>query len=95
MTALAILILSTLKDICTFACSENRLTFGQQVDGVVVEVALQWCSDTFSDLLIGFVNSVKTIDGGTHIDGLKVSNCTTSSEKEHFHRLRRFISVCP
>ncbi len=43
-----------------------------QVDGVVVEVALQWCSDTFSDLLIGFVNSVKTIDGGTHIDGLKV-----------------------
>lgn len=48
--------------------------FGQ-VDGVAVEVALQWCSDSFSDLLIGFVNSVKTIDGGTHIDGLKVSNC--------------------
>lgn len=47
-----------------------------QVDGVIVEVALQWCSDTFSDLLIGFVNSVKTIDGGTHIDGLKVQkNC--------------------
>ncbi|CAL8470140.1 g9682 [Coccomyxa elongata] len=44
-----------------------------KVDGVVVEVALQWCSDTFSDLLIGFVNSVKTIDGGTHIDGLKAA----------------------
>ena len=43
-----------------------------QADGVVVEVALQWCSDSFSDLLVGFVNSVKTIDGGTHIDGLKV-----------------------
>lgn len=39
---------------------------------MVVEVALQWCSDSFSDLLVGFVNSVKTIDGGTHIDGLKV-----------------------
>lgn len=37
-----------------------------------VEVALQWCSDTFSDLLVGFVNSVKTIDGGTHIEGFKV-----------------------
>ncbi|KAK9916038.1 hypothetical protein WJX75_007671 [Coccomyxa subellipsoidea] len=44
-----------------------------KVDGVIVEVALQWCSDTFSDLLIGFVNSVKTIDGGTHIDGLKAA----------------------
>jgi DNA gyrase/topoisomerase IV subunit B len=43
-----------------------------QVDGVAVEVALQWCSDTFSDLLVGFVNSVKTVDGGTHIDGFKV-----------------------
>ena len=42
-----------------------------QVDGVVVEVALQWCSDSFSDMLVSFVNSVKTIDGGTHIDGLK------------------------
>ena len=43
-----------------------------QVDGVGVEVALQWCSDTFSDLMVGFVNSVKTIDGGTHIEGFKV-----------------------
>ena len=43
-----------------------------QVDGVGVEVALQWCSDTFSDLVVGFVNSVKTIDGGTHIEGFKV-----------------------
>lgn len=41
---------------------------------MVVEVALQWCSDTFSDLLVGFVNSVKTIDGGTHIEGFKASH---------------------
>jgi DNA gyrase subunit B len=43
------------------------------VDGVKVEVALQWCSSTFSDTLVGFVNSVKTIDGGTHMDGLKAA----------------------
>ena len=36
-----------------------------------VEASLQWCSDLYSDSLIGFVNSVKTIDGGTHMDGLK------------------------
>jgi DNA gyrase B len=36
---------------------------------VQVEVALQWCSDAFSDTIVGFVNSIKTIDGGTHMDG--------------------------
>ena len=30
-----------------------------QVDGYSVEVALQWCSDAFSDTIIGFVNSIK------------------------------------
>ena len=39
---------------------------------MIVEVALQWCTDTFSDLMVGFVNSVKTIDGGTHVEGFKV-----------------------
>ena len=38
-----------------------------------MDVALQWCSDVFSDTLTGFVNSVKTIDGGTHLDGLKTA----------------------
>lgn len=44
-----------------------------QVDGVEVQVALQWCSDAFSDTLLGFVNSIKTIDGGTHMDGFKAA----------------------
>lgn len=38
-----------------------------------MDVALQWCSDTYSDTLIGFVNSIKTVDGGTHMDGLKAA----------------------
>ena len=38
-----------------------------------VEVALQWCADGYSDNLVGFVNSVKTLDGGTHLDGLKAA----------------------
>ncbi len=38
-----------------------------------MEVALQWCSDAFSDTLLGFVNSIKTIDGGTHMDGFKAA----------------------
>ena len=43
------------------------------ISGVVVEVGLQWCADAFSDTLVGFVNSVKTVDGGTHMDGLKAA----------------------
>ena len=47
------------------------VTSVRQANDVVVEVALQWTADSFTDVLVGFVNNVKTIDGGTHLDGLK------------------------
>ena len=40
-------------------------------DNVYVEAALQWCSDVYSDNILGFANNIRTIDGGTHIEGLK------------------------
>ena len=40
-------------------------------DGVQVEAALQWCADAYSDNLLGFANNIRTIDGGTHLEGLK------------------------
>jgi DNA gyrase subunit B len=40
-------------------------------DGVQVEVALQWCVDAYSDNILGFANNIRTIDGGTHLEGLK------------------------
>ncbi len=51
----------------------TSLLGGSQVDKVKVEVALQWCSDSFSDTMLGFVNSIKTVDGGTHMDGFKAA----------------------
>ena len=36
-----------------------------------MEGALQWCADGFSDELVGFANSIRTVDGGTHLEGLK------------------------
>ena len=39
-----------------------------QKDNVYVEAALQWCSDVYSDNILGFANNIRTIDGGTHID---------------------------
>ena len=40
-------------------------------NGVQVEAALQWCGDAFSDNLMGFANNIRTVDGGTHLEGLK------------------------
>jgi DNA gyrase subunit B len=38
---------------------------------VQVEVALQWCQDAYTDNVLGFANNIRTIDGGTHLEGLK------------------------
>ncbi len=40
-------------------------------NNVQVEVALQWCVDAYSDSLLGFANNIRTVDGGTHLEGLK------------------------
>lgn len=40
-------------------------------NGVHIEVALQWCVDAYSDNVLGFANNIRTIDGGTHLEGLK------------------------
>ncbi|KAK9808822.1 hypothetical protein WJX72_004299 [[Myrmecia] bisecta] len=55
------------------ATMHQPILVSRKVGDVGVEVALQWCSDSYSDTLIGFVNSIKTTDGGTHVDGLKVA----------------------
>ncbi len=39
--------------------------------GIQIEVALQWSIDAYSDNILGFANNIRTIDGGTHLEGLK------------------------
>ncbi|ONK63621.1 uncharacterized protein A4U43_C07F17170 [Asparagus officinalis] len=51
----------------------DTLGFRKETDGVTVDVALQWCSDSYSDTMLGYANSIRTVDGGTHIDGMKAS----------------------
>lgn len=31
------------------------------------------CSDAYSDTMLGYANSIRTVDGGTHIEGIKAS----------------------
>jgi DNA gyrase subunit B len=40
-------------------------------NNIQVEVALQWCVDAYNDNIIGFANNIRTVDGGTHLEGLK------------------------
>ncbi|KAJ1405216.1 TOPRIM domain [Sesbania bispinosa] len=49
------------------------LGFRKETDGITVDIALQWCEDAYSDTILGYANSIRTIDGGTHIDGMKAS----------------------
>ncbi|MGF2038848.1 MAG: DNA topoisomerase (ATP-hydrolyzing) subunit B [Nostoc sp. CmiVER01] len=40
-------------------------------NNVQVEVSLQWCTDAYTDNILGFANNIRTVDGGTHLEGLK------------------------
>ncbi|CAA7033965.1 unnamed protein product [Microthlaspi erraticum] len=49
------------------------LGFRKETNGATIDVALQWCSDAYSDTMLGYANSIRTVDGGTHIEGVKAS----------------------
>ncbi len=51
---------------------EEIIYINGERNNVQVEVALQWCIDAYTDNLLGFANNIRTIDGGTHLEGLKV-----------------------
>ena len=38
-----------------------------------VEGALQWTKEAYTDTLLGYANSIRTSDGGTHLGRLKQS----------------------
>ena len=53
---------SKVHDVISFSTSKNDLD---------IECAMVWCSESYSSTVIGYANSVRTVDGGTHVDGLK------------------------
>ncbi|XP_002992062.2 DNA gyrase subunit B, chloroplastic/mitochondrial [Selaginella moellendorffii] len=50
----------------------DPISFSVEKDDISVNVSMQWCSDAYSDTLLGYANSIRTADGGTHLDGLKM-----------------------
>ncbi|WP_295619107.1 ATP-binding protein [Chamaesiphon sp. GL140_3_metabinner_50] len=53
--------------------NEEVIYIRAEKERIRVEVALQWCIDAEHDCLLGFANTTRTIDGGAHIDGLKIA----------------------
>ena len=49
------------------------LAFQRTVDGVEVAAAVRWAADSYGENLLGYANSIRTVDGGTHLDGLKAA----------------------
>jgi len=41
--------------------------------GISINIALKWSSDQYSESILSFVNNIRTKDGGTHVEGLKVA----------------------
>jgi len=46
--------------------------FKKKVDSIVIEVAIQY-NDSYLENIFGFVNTINTIEGGTHIIGFKTA----------------------
>ena len=46
--------------------------FKKQTDETVVEVAIQY-SDSYNENIFGFVNTINTTEGGTHVSGFKTA----------------------
>jgi len=49
---------------------QKPIYFKKEDSGTIVEIAIQY-SDSYNENIQGFVNAINTIEGGTHIAGLK------------------------
>lgn len=58
---------------------------------LVFHAMLGRCSDAYSDTMLGYANSIRTVDGGTHIDGLKASLTRTLN---NLGKKSKAIKVC-
>jgi DNA gyrase subunit B len=48
------------------------IAMNNEVNGVVVDVALQW-NDSYAETVSSYVNNIHTIEGGTHVSGFRTS----------------------
>jgi topoisomerase IV subunit B len=47
------------------------IDFSDTVDGIQVEIAMEWCNADYNENILSYANDVRTADGGTHEVGFK------------------------
>ncbi|MDX2022494.1 MAG: DNA topoisomerase (ATP-hydrolyzing) subunit B [Deltaproteobacteria bacterium] len=63
-----------------------------QVDGTVVEIALQW-NDSYQPAVFCFTNNIKNKDGGTHLTGFKAALTRTVNTYAQEHGLLKDLKA--
>ena len=51
----------------------------KEVDGITVDAAIQY-TDAYSESVYAFANTINTIDGGTHLTGLRAAITRTIND---------------
>lgn len=51
---------------------DKPIYFQQEKNGLLVELAMQW-NDGYSETISSYCNNINTIEGGTHVSGLKTA----------------------
>ncbi|HVX46141.1 MAG TPA: DNA topoisomerase (ATP-hydrolyzing) subunit B [Mycobacteriales bacterium] len=54
------------------ATHKSVINFSAEGDGIAVDIALQW-NNSFSESVYTFVNTINTVEGGTHEEGFRTS----------------------
>lgn len=54
------------------ALHDKVISVAQEKDGVAMEIALQW-NDSYSETIFSYTNNINTIEGGTHVSGMKTA----------------------
>ncbi len=51
---------------------DNAIDFEDTVDGIRIEIAMQYCKEDYEENILSYVNNVRTRDGGTHESGFRM-----------------------
>ncbi len=68
------------------AMNKNKTPLGDIIDisddvnGIKVEIAMQWCLKVYQETILSYANEVRTSDGGTHEVGFKSSLTKTLND---------------
>ena len=54
------------------ALHDKVISIAQEKDNVAMEVSMQW-NDSYSETIFSYTNNINTIEGGTHVSGMKTA----------------------